>query len=86
MSHFYNSCRLTTCIEYEREFKRMIIMMGFSKYQLNNYFISQARNLDQKRKWCQEIKRLILESYKEKIPEKVKGLVMQLGKSKQEGM
>lgn len=44
----------------------------------------QARNLDQKRKWCQEIKRLILESYKEKIPEKVKGLVMQLGKSKQE--
>ncbi|KAJ8308909.1 hypothetical protein KUTeg_013783 [Tegillarca granosa] len=44
----------------------------------------QARNLEQKRKWCQEIKRLILESYKEKIPEKVKGLVMQLGKSKDE--
>jgi len=45
----------------------------------------QARNLDQKRKWCQEIKRLILESYKGLIPENVKGLVMQLGKSKEEG-
>lgn len=44
----------------------------------------QARNLDQKHKWCQEIKRLIIESYKDKIPEKAKGLVMQLGKSKQE--
>lgn len=42
--------------------------------------------MEQKRKWCQEIKTLILESYKEKIPEKVKGLVMQLGKSKDEGM
>ncbi|XP_060071606.1 uncharacterized protein LOC132551478 [Ylistrum balloti] len=44
----------------------------------------QARNLDQKHKWCQEIKRLIIESYKDKIPEKAKGLVMQLGKSKEE--
>ncbi|KAL5009092.1 hypothetical protein ScPMuIL_014673 [Solemya velum] len=44
----------------------------------------QSRNLDQKRRWCQEIKRLILESYKGKIPEKVKSLVMQLGKSKEE--
>lgn len=45
----------------------------------------QARNLEQKRKWCQEIKRLIIESFKGKIPEKVKGLVMQLGKSQEEG-
>ncbi|KAK3092501.1 hypothetical protein FSP39_003724 [Pinctada imbricata] len=44
--------------------------------------VLMARNMDQKRKWCQEVKRLILESYKGKIPEKVKGLVMQLGKSK----
>ena len=44
----------------------------------------QARNLDQKRRWCQEIKRLIIESFKGKIPEKVKGLVMQLGKSREE--
>ena len=42
--------------------------------------------MDQKRKWCQEIKRLILESFKGKIPEKVKGLVMQLGKSQSDGM
>jgi hypothetical protein len=39
-----------------------------------------------KRRWCQEIKRLIIESFKGKIPEKVKGLVMQLGKSREEGM
>lgn len=44
----------------------------------------QARNLEQKRKWCQEIKRLIIESFKGKIPEKVKGLVMELGKSREE--
>ncbi|XP_021348793.1 uncharacterized protein LOC110447429 isoform X2 [Mizuhopecten yessoensis] len=44
----------------------------------------QARNLDQKHKWCQEIKRHIIESYKDKIPEKAKGLVMQLGKSREE--
>ncbi|CAC5403608.1 Pleckstrin homology domain-containing family G member 1,Pleckstrin homology domain-containing family G member 3 [Mytilus coruscus] len=48
------------------------------------YITLQARNLDQKRKWCQEIKRLIIESFKGKIPEKVKGLVMQLGKSREE--
>jgi hypothetical protein len=29
---------------------------------------------------------LIIESFKGKIPEKVKGLVMQLGKSREEGM
>ncbi|XP_063426284.1 uncharacterized protein LOC134710056 isoform X2 [Mytilus trossulus] len=48
------------------------------------YITLQARNLDTKRKWCQEIKRLIIESFKGKIPEKVKGLVMQLGKSREE--
>lgn len=45
----------------------------------------QARNLEQKRKWCQEIKRLILESYASKIPDSVKDLVIEkLGKSKEE--
>ncbi|KAK0043379.1 hypothetical protein Bpfe_027198, partial [Biomphalaria pfeifferi] len=39
----------------------------------------QARNMEQKRRWCQEIKRLILESFKGKIPDSVKSLVMQLG-------
>ncbi|GFN87617.1 pleckstrin homology domain-containing family g member 1 [Plakobranchus ocellatus] len=41
----------------------------------------QARNMEQKRRWCQEIKRLILESYKAKIPDNVKSLVMQLGRN-----
>ncbi|GAB1599962.1 rhoGEF domain-containing protein gxcJ-like isoform X2 [Argonauta hians] len=44
----------------------------------------QARNIDQKVKWCKEIKHLILESYKGKIPEKVRHLVMELGRSKDE--
>lgn len=56
--------------------KTVVLMKLFS--------LLQSRNLDQKRRWCQEIKRLILESYKGKIPEKVKSLVMQLGKSKEE--
>ncbi|KAH9523052.1 hypothetical protein Btru_065610 [Bulinus truncatus] len=41
----------------------------------------QARNMEQKKRWCQEIKRLILESFKGKIPDSVKSLVMQLGSS-----
>ncbi|XP_060568847.1 uncharacterized protein LOC132727398 isoform X2 [Ruditapes philippinarum] len=47
--------------------------------------IIHARNLDQKRKWCQEIKRLILESYSKKIPDNVKDLIIEkLGKSKED--
>ncbi|XP_041352618.1 uncharacterized protein LOC121371061 isoform X2 [Gigantopelta aegis] len=41
----------------------------------------QARNMEQKRRWCQEIKRLILETYKGKIPDNVKDLVMELGRN-----
>ncbi|WAR18808.1 PKHG1-like protein [Mya arenaria] len=44
-----------------------------------------ARNLDQKRKWCTEMKRLIMESFSSKIPDSVKDLVIEkLGKSKDE--
>lgn len=38
----------------------------------------QARTLDQKRHWCQEIKRLILENYHRAIPEKAKHIVMNM--------
>ncbi|KAL8610978.1 hypothetical protein ACOMHN_042594 [Nucella lapillus] len=41
----------------------------------------QARSIEQKRLWCQEIKRLILESYKGRIPDNVKSLVMELGRN-----
>ncbi|XP_013401857.1 uncharacterized protein LOC106167598 isoform X3 [Lingula anatina] len=44
----------------------------------------QAKTLEKKRKWCQEIKRLILENYTALIPDKAKELVMQLGRSKEE--
>ena len=50
------------------------------------YFLFQARNMEQKRRWCQEMKRLILESYKGKIPDNVKSLVMQLGRNHDDGM
>ena len=43
-----------------------------------------ARNLEQKRQWCLELKRLILENYNAVIPDKAKELVMMLGKSKDE--
>lgn len=38
----------------------------------------QARTLDQKRQWCQDIKRLILENYHRAIPEKAKHIVMNM--------
>ncbi|XP_076464695.1 uncharacterized protein LOC143296557 [Babylonia areolata] len=41
----------------------------------------QARSMEQKRHWCQEIKRLILESYQGRIPDNVKNLVMELGRN-----
>ncbi|KAK7104177.1 uncharacterized protein [Littorina saxatilis] len=41
----------------------------------------QARSMEQKRRWCQEIKRLLLESYKGRIPDNVKSLVMELGRN-----
>ena len=44
----------------------------------------QARSLEQKRTWCYEVKRLMLENYNAIIPDKAKELVMKLGKSKEE--
>ena len=44
----------------------------------------QAANLNEKRKWCTELKRLILENYPKEIPDKVKQLVLKLGKSREE--
>ena len=45
---------------------------------------TQAKTLEQKRRWCQDIKKLILENYNAVIPDKAKELVMMLGKSKEE--
>jgi hypothetical protein len=42
--------------------------------------------MEQKRHWCQEIKRLILDSYKDRIPDNVKSLVMELGRNHDNGM
>ena len=44
----------------------------------------QAKNLEQKRQWCLELKHLILENYNAVIPDKAKELVMTLGKSRDE--
>ncbi|XP_064621226.1 uncharacterized protein LOC135484064 isoform X2 [Lineus longissimus] len=46
-------------------------------------YTMQAKDLDHKRKWCHEIKRLILENYSAVIPEKAKALVMMLGNEKE---
>lgn len=40
--------------------------------------------MDQKRLWCQEAKRLLLENFSATIPDKAKELVMKLGKSREE--
>ncbi|XP_022244375.1 uncharacterized protein LOC106461655 isoform X2 [Limulus polyphemus] len=44
----------------------------------------QARNLEQKREWCLELKRVILENYNAVIPSHARQLVMELGQNKQE--
>lgn len=45
----------------------------------------QARNGEQKREWCLQLKRVILENYNAVIPSHARQLVMELGQSKQEG-
>ncbi|GAB6020091.1 hypothetical protein CHUAL_002825 [Chamberlinius hualienensis] len=42
----------------------------------------QARNIDQKREWSLQLKRVILENYNVAIPSHARELVMQLGQSK----
>ncbi|XP_022244348.1 uncharacterized protein LOC106461632 isoform X2 [Limulus polyphemus] len=44
----------------------------------------QARNMEQKREWCLELKRVILENYNAVIPSHARQLVMELGQNKQE--
>lgn len=39
--------------------------------------------MEQKRHWCQELKKLILENYEAVIPEKARQLVMMLGKEEE---
>ncbi|XP_013781141.1 uncharacterized protein LOC106465458 [Limulus polyphemus] len=43
----------------------------------------QAHNLKQKREWCLELKRVILENYNAVIPSKARQLVMELGQNKE---
>merc|ERR1712106_8945 len=44
----------------------------------------EARNLDQKREWTLQLKRVILENYSATIPEHARQLVMTLGQNKPE--
>jgi len=36
----------------------------------------QARNIEQKRRWCQEIKKLIIENFHKSIPDRAKEVVL----------
>ena len=56
------------------------------KLKFTNFeFDLQARNGEQKREWCLQLKRVILENYNAVIPSHARQLVMELGQSKQEG-
>ncbi|XP_022243605.1 uncharacterized protein LOC106461059 isoform X2 [Limulus polyphemus] len=46
----------------------------------------QASNLEQKREWCLELKRVILENYNAVIPSKARQLVMALGQNKEDSL
>ncbi|KAG7173481.1 Pleckstriny domain-containing family G member 1-like [Homarus americanus] len=50
------------------------------------YDRTQARNLEQKREWTLQLKRVILENYSANIPAHARQLVMELGQSKPEDM
>ena len=41
--------------------------------------VLQARNIEQKRLWCQQLKKSIIDNYEVVIPDKAKQLVMSLG-------
>ncbi|KAI5742391.1 hypothetical protein M8J77_006761 [Diaphorina citri] len=55
-----------------------VIPFDNPKYQ----YTLQARNLDQKREWCLQLKKVILENYNAVIPSHARQLVMQLGQNK----
>lgn len=44
----------------------------------------QTRNLEQKREWCLQLKRVILENYNAVIPSHARQLVMELGQNRQD--
>jgi len=45
----------------------------------NERNVVKARSVDQKRLWCKQIKKIILDNYNAVIPDKAKELVMMLG-------
>ncbi|XP_064484078.1 uncharacterized protein LOC135396814 isoform X2 [Ornithodoros turicata] len=47
-----------------------------------NQYSFQARNIEQKREWCLQLKRVIIESFSAVIPSHAKQLVLELGQSK----
>ncbi|CAN7999342.1 unnamed protein product, partial [Ixodes hexagonus] len=47
-----------------------------------NQYSFQARSLDQKREWCLQLKRAIMESFSAVIPNHAKQLVLELGQTK----
>jgi len=53
---------------------------------INKWHLLQARNLEQKREWTLQLKRVILENYNAVIPLHARQLVMELGQSRTEGM
>ena len=44
--------------------------------------LSQARNVEQKREWALQLKRVILENYDAVIPQHARQLVLQLGQER----
>jgi hypothetical protein len=48
-------------------------------------FHFQARNLEQKREWTLQLKRVILENYNAVIPSHARQLVMELGQNRTDG-
>lgn len=54
-------------------------------YKHLEFFFFKCRNLDQKREWTLQLKRVILENYNATIPAHARQLVMELGQAKSNG-
>jgi len=58
----------------------------FKKFTIEiSPFHFQARNLEQKREWTLQLKRVILENYNAVIPSHARQLVMELGQNRTDG-
>jgi len=64
---------------YIYSYGRVVIIVQYLVINELCCCVLQARNIEQKRLWCQQLKKSIIDNYEVVIPDKAKQLVMSLG-------